>query len=112
MNKTARRGLFFAASAGMTCAVALAAAVTQASAAPAGPSAGSRPVAAASVPWSQLGPGWALAEYSASSGGAGAPVKLGPLTPLPGESGGRPVRAVHLAGPQPGAALDAGGLVR
>jgi hypothetical protein len=31
----------------------------------------------ASVPWSRIGPGWALTEYSAGSGGEGIPVKTG-----------------------------------
>jgi hypothetical protein len=31
----------------------------------------------AQVPWSRVGPGWALAEYSATTGGEGAPVRSG-----------------------------------
>lgn len=44
----------------------------------------------AAVPWRNVGPGWSLAEYSASQGGEGIPAKAGPTTLyLVNPSGGR-----------------------
>ena len=36
--------------------------------------------ARAAVPWRKVGPGWALADYSATSTGLSGPLKLGPTT--------------------------------
>jgi hypothetical protein len=44
--------------------------------APAGPGA----LPGAAVPWRLVGPAWALAQYSASTGGVGVPVRQGPTT--------------------------------
>jgi hypothetical protein len=83
MRRSVGRVVALAATALATSAVVVAGVMTQASATPARPVAGAPRAPAASVPWRQIGSGWALAEYSASSGGgggAGQPVKVGPLT--------------------------------
>jgi hypothetical protein len=53
-------------------------------AAPAAPAArvlsGGQVAGRAAVPWSKVGPGWALAEYSANQGGEAVKPKAGPLT--------------------------------
>jgi hypothetical protein len=62
-----------------TAAVAALGLAVPALAAPAAPRTGAAQTASA-VPWSKVGPGWALAAYSASQEGEGVKFKAGPVT--------------------------------
>jgi hypothetical protein len=84
-NVRARRTLTavttVAAAAATAAAVGLAVPALAASAAPAGRVLSAGQVAPRSaVPWREVGPGWALATYSASQGSEGIPFKAGPST--------------------------------
>jgi hypothetical protein len=83
MYKSVKRRLTVVSSVVATSAAVVIGVMAQASAAPARPAAGSPRASAASVPWRHIGAGWALAEYSANTGGPSGgtvPVKHGPLT--------------------------------
>lgn len=67
LRRTGRRAALAAAVLGVA-----AASTAAAAAAPAGPVAVGQPRQAAVVPWSKAGPGWAVAEYSATSATKGA----------------------------------------
>jgi hypothetical protein len=73
-----------AAIATVTAAVAAVGLAVPAMAAPPAPAArvlsGGQVAGRAAVPWSKVGPGWALAQYSASQGGEGVTPKTGPQT--------------------------------
>jgi hypothetical protein len=79
--KSGRRRRALPVLAAVAAAAAAVALAVPAMAAPARPSGGVLPVGEtgtlAQVPWKQVGPGWALAEYSTASGGEGVPVKAG-----------------------------------